>query len=355
MQYALQDETEQGAFVTIPALRRRDTDVAIRLNVLNQLHFGEPIDDPMFPAHKIVNITDGNGIGNLTTFKPDYPATVTACTEQYQFCFNLKDNKTCSDLWGFQMINMTEKFTMANDVQIALVTMIRNAVDLYDMAYPSRYKVEAELANWSGFIASVPKDHWIEELRGWYSIIWAAHQAIVTDYAIGPTVRTPLAEPYTVPPSSDAERHLCGTQKMRKPGGFVNFNFFGLVFIIIVSSVFTLIDITLLRFIALLKKITRSDTPRLDRWIQDGLFHLQRLAYEAHGERGWKDLTEEVPTTVRRTTFTDLPLRYEAPRESYGSDGKDVKVECTEDTDIRPEVNEIPFNRSASPRGELER
>lgn len=320
MAYGLEEETDPGAFVPTPELRRRDTDVAIRLNVLNQLRFGQITRDPMFTAHRLSIITDGNGSGNLTTYVVDNPATVTACTEQYQFCLDLDNNKTCSEPAGFQFENITDKFPAATDIQIALITSIRNAVDLYDMASPGQYKVEAELANWTGFVASIPDDQWIQELRSWYSIIWAAHQAIVTDYAIGPTVRTPLAEPYTVAPSSKAEKYLCGTQKMRKPGGFVNFNVFGLVFIVTVASVLTLIDMTLLRFIAFFKEVRRSDAPRLERWMQDGLFHLQRLAYEACEDSRWKDLTEEVPITVERVTFADLPLRYEAPRSSSMSE-----------------------------------
>lgn len=36
----------------------------------------------------------------------------------------------------------------------------------------------------------------------------------------------------------------------------------------------------------------------MDRWLQDGIFQLQRRAHEAQGSGTWENLSEEVPVTM---------------------------------------------------------
>ncbi|KAF2733301.1 hypothetical protein EJ04DRAFT_605754 [Polyplosphaeria fusca] len=260
IQYSGQNLSAPGVFKTLPELQYPGADIVIKLIVLNNVAYRNAVNDPMFAAHKEYTATDSEGGTNLTLYRSDSPATVTGCTEQYQFCFGSHtNNDTCTSP--------------------------------------------------TGFVEALPGDQWIQELQGWNSIVWAGHQALIADYSIGPTIRDPLSTSYVLPPSNNAEKSLCGMQKMRKPGGFMNINVFGLIFIIVISNVVTIVDLTLLRFIAVVKKIKKFDSPRLDRWVQDGLFHLQRHAYEAYGEGKWEDLTSEVPTTVEQTEFPDLPLR----------------------------------------------
>ena len=74
----------------------------------------------------------------------------------------------------------------------------------------------------NGYITELPDDQWIQELRSWQASVWAAHQVMLVDYAIGPLVRDPLTNAtYVTKPSNEMEKMLCGTQKMRKLGGFV--------------------------------------------------------------------------------------------------------------------------------------
>lgn len=67
----------------------------------------------------------------------------------------------------------------------------------------------------------VPRDQWTIEAEGMESFVWTALQIAVADYAIGPSLRSPdIADNVTVPTTS-GDKQLCGTQKMRKAGGFV--------------------------------------------------------------------------------------------------------------------------------------
>lgn len=88
-----------------------------------------------------------------------------------------------------------------------------------------------------------------------------------------------------------------------------NINIFGLVFTITVASIITLVDLILLRSFTSLKKFSERKSPRIDRWIQDGVYQLQRRAYEARGEGIWVDLTSENPFTIESTKLPDLPIQ----------------------------------------------
>ena len=141
---------------------------------------------------------------------------------QYQFCFGATVAKdTCTELGGKQNEVSNSTYPRANEIQLAIVSLLRNAADMYDIARPARYETQAVLSNFEGFVETLPDDQWNKEIHNWESIVWAAYQTLIADYSIGPTVRDPLAMSYVLPPANDAEKALCGMQKMRKPGGFV--------------------------------------------------------------------------------------------------------------------------------------
>lgn len=50
-------------------------------------------------------------------------------------------------------------------------------------------------------------------------------------------------------------------------------------------------------------------SPRIHRWIQDGVFQLQRRAYEAYGQGTWRNLDEEVPMIDVSDKLEELPLK----------------------------------------------
>jgi hypothetical protein len=61
----------------------------------------------------------------------------------------------------------------------------------------------------------------------------------------------------------------------------------------------------LLRFLIYLSQFRNALSPRIERWIQDGIFQLQRRAYEDQSE--WQDIDKEIPVTVTRVKLQDLP------------------------------------------------
>lgn len=299
-----------ASFQAIPELQVLNADVSVRLTRTNSMRFLTPVDDPMFAAHQETILRDAADRFNRTLYYSDNPGTMLGCTEQYQFCLGSDiNNETCTELSGRIFDANAVNFPKANSLQLAIISLLSTAAT-FSTVMPEPYKIETKATSSAGMVNKLADDQWVREVEGWNAISWAGHQIVLAEYAVGQSVRDPTAPDYTRPPTSAGEKSLCGMQKMRKAGGFVNINVFGLVFIITVSCLVTIIDITLLRFISLLKKIKNFDSPRLERWMKDGLWQLQRHAYEAHGAGVWKDLTDEVPTIAEYTVLPDLPLQH---------------------------------------------
>jgi hypothetical protein len=69
-----------------------------------------------------------------------------------------------------------------------------------------------------------------------------------------------------------------------------------------------IVDITLLKFLIYLARFRRQLGPRVERWIQDGVWQLQRRAYEGVGQRDWTNLESEIPLTKNGQMMQDLPI-----------------------------------------------
>jgi hypothetical protein len=68
----------------------------------------------------------------------------------------------------------------------------------------------------------------------------------------------------------------------------------------------TLVDLVLLKFIIFFKSSRKVLAPRIDRWIQEGVFQLQRRAFEASSEGIWIGQDTEVPTTIDDQPLCEL-------------------------------------------------
>ncbi|KAF1921407.1 hypothetical protein BDU57DRAFT_535081 [Ampelomyces quisqualis] len=127
-------------------------------------------------------------------------------------------------------------------------------------------------------------------------------QVMIADDAIGPGVRQVASALInaTETPGTAGDKALCNSIKVRKAGGFVKVNVFGLTFLIATSLLLTLVDVVLLKYIIYLSKFRKALSPRIDRLIQDGVLQLQRRAYEAQGQGTWSELDKDVPLTRPR-------------------------------------------------------
>jgi hypothetical protein len=112
-----------------------------------------------------------------------------------------------------------------------------------------------------------------------------------------------------------------------------NISVFGLVFTVTFSCVAVFLDVILLKFLIFLKQFRSALAPRIDAWIQDGTFQLQRRAYEAYGEGQWERFDEEIPLHKHGEELAPLPLDSQPLDFPFGSSC--CRCDC-QDIDEKP-------------------
>jgi hypothetical protein len=249
---------------------------------------------------------------------------------QYQFCYKLSSGKDeCTTLGELPLSvflgNLPpppdidfSAFPNANAMQKTILRLISSSAYAFNIGNVALDLLAESLEN-PDFERGLPDDQWLRELTRWQKQVLSSLQVAMIDYSMGPGTRD-TAYPMYLRPASDTEKQMCGMQKMRKSGNVVNVNVFGLSFIIAFSVLIALLDIFILKFMIFLSRFRAALGPRIDRWIQDGIWQLQRRAYEGEGYRGWTDLEADIPLT-KEDKLKDLAILWlpsKSPAVNHG-------------------------------------
>lgn len=319
-----------------PEIRRDNTTLTILIVGLNNVHYQNKVNDPLFNATLPMERTGRDNEGGepvITMYYPTRHGRALACQEQvsqdiaiyeyfsnrnkYQFCYKLPSGKDeCTELGELPLSvflgNLPpppnidfSAFPNANGIQKTILRLITSSAYAFNVGTVAQDLMAQSLEN-PDDVRGLPNDQWLRELSRWQKQVLASLQVAVIDYSLGPSLRD-TAYPVHFRPDGDSDKRLCGMQKMRKSGNVVNINVFGLSFIIAFSVLVALLDIFILKFMIYLSKFRAALGPRIDRWIQDGIWQLQRRAYEGEGYRGWTDLEADIPIT-KEDQLKDLPI-----------------------------------------------
>ncbi|KAH6638205.1 hypothetical protein C7974DRAFT_156147 [Boeremia exigua] len=316
-----------------PELRRDNTTLTIIIVGLNSVTYLNKVRDPLFNATipvESVGIDSQGGRPVQNIYLSNRYAQALACQEQYQFCYKLPTGEDeCTELGELPLSvwigNLPpppdidfSPFPNANEMQKTIIRLIASSSYGFNVATVAQDLLAGSLEN-PDIDRGLPDDQWLRELTRWQKQILAALQVAMIDYAIGPGSRD-TAFPVYLRPTSDSEKKLCQMQKMKKSGSVVNVNVFGLSFIIAFSVLVALLDIFMLKFVIYLSKFRAALGPRVDRWIQDGIWQLQRRAYEGEGYRSWTNLEADVPLTTedKLKDLAVLWLPSKSPNVSQG-------------------------------------
>lgn len=161
---------------------------------------------------------------------------------------------------------------------------------------------------------------------------------------IGPTVFDAEGDSYRDEPASVGDKMLCQALRMRKAGGFANVNVFALVFLTTVAAVVTFLNLFILRFCIFLSRFRKALAPRIERWVQDGVFHLQRKAFDAQDEGRWVDLEKEIPVTREGYMLRELCIASHVVKEKRSVDSLETEVSVGTNgkgKDVREGVDEM--------------
>ncbi|OAG05586.1 uncharacterized protein CC84DRAFT_1243985 [Paraphaeosphaeria sporulosa] len=268
----IHSDSVSGFITPLPEMNRSDADVALISVWSNAVVYEKPVEDPLFAAHRVEERQQSSG-KNKTLYWSDHYAGLVGCAQQIQFCYPRADQEDfCTPLGpGPAPDTPTTSYPSATPLQSSLLTLLQSISRITDL------NRSPQLGN----------------LRASKSIM----------------------------PTIPGDRMLCQALRMRKAGGFANVNVFALVFLTTVAAVVTFLNVFILRFCIFLSRFRRALAPRIERWVQDGVFHLQRRAFEARGEGTWVDLEKEIPVTRVREMLGDLGVASHTLKEekSVGS------------------------------------
>lgn len=150
----------------------------------------------------------------------------------------------------------------------------------------------------TGIVAGLPSYQWQLDVARMEAYVRARMQTLVAMHASG----YPNHKDYISLPTTKAQKEVCRSHKVVKQGGFANISVFGLAFTLSMSGLLLILDFGILRFFLWLERLGRPHKVRY--WIQDGMYQLQRTAYEALDANAatWTRREKELPRTV-----DDLP------------------------------------------------
>lgn len=110
--------------------------------------------------------------------------------------------------------------TGISDVQEIVIDTLRDAAVTFSAEASGELRINSRVVGDGLIDSKIPETQWITEIVNWESFLWAGFQIAISDYAIGPQLRTPEDLNMTKP-THPGQIELCNAQRMRKSGGFV--------------------------------------------------------------------------------------------------------------------------------------
>ncbi|KAF2866301.1 hypothetical protein BDV95DRAFT_649130 [Massariosphaeria phaeospora] len=318
--FALATPSNLTKWDVVPELKLDDADTVLVAIDLRGATYIAPVEDILFSAHRSNQ--------NNSRFFSDRPVGLLGCTQQYQYCIaRPSQTEYCTQLRGALLDIPPITLPSISPLQKAalkhFITITRN-ISSVRSTFGGYLNATASISPMPG----LPPDQWVHEVIALETQFLSLLQVMFTDHATGYASGDGDAKNST-PPVQSRDRNdrslLCNTQKMRKAGGFANINYFGLVFIIVMTTAIVLLDLYLLKILLFLSKFHRAMVPRLDRWIQDGILQLQRRAFEAETKGSWGKIDQEVPVTttdekLAELSHASLPQGYKVTQNFATSD-----------------------------------
>lgn len=291
----------------------------------NGVVYPDPVLDPVFRAglfdKDAISLSTGY-TANVTWYSASYLVSPVVCRDQHQFCLG-KSNETCTPFSAITS-DLIDEVTKLQGVQIAqALTASRLSIAVTSAKLSnvvgsrgSNSLLAARTVNGYFQTAQLSEDHWVDEVKNWFSISLAALQAVALEYATGPD--DPYFDAYLKTPAEDIQKSQCDRQRVRDAQGYVNYDMKGLIVLVVVGAA--------LAFFGLIFETLMSYATRLNHrwkdswaaWLADGIYHIHMTALESKGVKGWHDRNKVVPKSrdvVDGEEKPELPPRPEGEEQ----------------------------------------
>ncbi|EPE34165.1 hypothetical protein GLAREA_07178 [Glarea lozoyensis ATCC 20868] len=299
--FAVEQDRYSG-WVPFDDMLHQDADVSVFFLAPNSVLYPDPIDDPLFSAHR--QFSNNPPSSNDTYYGSDELVTVVGCIDQAEIRNPLTGVSTAplglqrlsNDTFGiglnpsqvatsFRLIIPSEQALMFNSVNGVGTTALKAQDSLYIM-----------------ISSGLPSNQWQIELRGWFDTALARMQASAIDF-VSKTEEATSVGKLGFGTSQESTQPMCKNQLVTAIGNYQSFSMMGIEIILAVGLFIVLISFVLERVVGCIHKRWGSHRYKQVRWKADGILQQQRLAFENNKVNGWEKTDDTVPITALGKTW----------------------------------------------------
>jgi hypothetical protein len=278
-----------------PPLNRTDADVHLIVVAANSMVYEEPVDDPLFSAHLVSDVTyPGSDGQDVVFYEADSYARAVACADQHQICHGA----SCTPLTAYSQL--VSGSLGLNEVQGHVVERIKFATIFTGLAEVingrSATALRASESALGIFQLPLPANQWQIELSSWFGTGVVMLQNSLRDFASPTNIMPGL---YVRKPTDPIDLTMCLGQKTQLTNGTVSFSVLGLSIILIVGTLVIVASLVLETMVGWAGLKTHQI------WVMDDKFHLQRMVYEARGV-SWVNTKGSIPVTEAGERFASV-------------------------------------------------
>jgi hypothetical protein len=287
---------EDTMWEPVPALNRTDADVHLVFIAPNSLLYDTPVDDPLFSAHLVSNISITDQNGNMVKYyEADYYIGAIGCTDQHQVC----NGDVCTKLTSSQQVfssslglSMVQRGIFQ---RLGFASVFTGVAHIINGRSGTALRASETVLNFNQ--ASLPSNQWQIEVSSWFDTGLATLQAVIREYASPALVSPGLL---IRKPETPVGLAMCHSQKTQTMNGTVSFSMLGLGIILVVGSLVILISFVLETAVGWIGLKTHIN------WMLDDKLQLQRMVFERRGVK-WTNREGTIPVTEKGERFASVP------------------------------------------------
>lgn len=304
----------------IPELNRTDADIVIMFLSQNGIIYAEPVDDPMFSAHRPM----GFGlVTDLTYYQADWFVNIMACVDQFQVCN--PNTQQCSGLMGVQQIipfivYENDKLGL-NLIQQAITT--RLALHSLDSLISTTIFTQAEggLAAQECLVNQMSQplaiNQWHIEVENFFNKGLAHIQLATIEYAAGPPkvpgslIEQSWKKNGTLYAADYINQAMCESQMINDSSDSVSFSVLGMAILFAIGGFIILLSTILDTVVGWIQHRFGIGTHARMCWLLDDKLQLHRFLNQELGQGQWNNEYNSVPHTVAPHEFHTLAVAHQ--------------------------------------------
>lgn len=313
-----------GGWDPVPEINRTDADVALLFLMQNGVSYSEPVDDPMFAAHDVMDLS--GYLAGAVYYNTDNYVTTMGCIDQYKICN--PDNNQCTDLMGVMQIlpwvGYNNDHTLKlNTIQQALVIRLMRSAQTSSIgnvvfAMGENALLAKDVLVQSTMSAGLPSNQWQLEVESWVNKGLADLQLKVVEYATGPASVVAGSRVYQPWEEEDGDHAInvvaeamCYSQMINDTTDTVSFSILGMAVLFSIGGLIIFLSLFIDILVGWVQQKFNIGTHARLCWLLDDKLQLHRYLNQELGHGQWTEDLEYMPATVSPQQFNTLAVAHQ--------------------------------------------